>query len=272
MKKLFGTEASGCRIMPFVLLGGGAFLLFALLTLPARLALGWLAPAQTRLEGISGTLWHGRAENLQWQEARLGRLEWRLHPTALLGARLRADLTLNRADGFAQATVTAGRQGRLRVTDLTASLPLNALSAIPSMGGWNGTLDLKFADLRLERGWPIQAAGRLDAVALSGWVGGWVGGSMGGSAGRPLRLGSYRVDFAPAADSTRAAVPAGTLIDTGGPLQVTGSVQLRADRSYIIEGLVTPRPEASSEIVQALQFLGPADAQGRRPFSLEGSF
>lgn len=257
-------EAPGRRATRLVLLGFCAFVLFALLTLPARVALGWFAPTQARFEGVSGTLWHGRAENLQWQAVRLGRVEWRLHPAALLIARLRADLTLTRTDGFARATVAADRQGRLHFTDLTASLPLSALSATPLTGGWSGTLNFKFADLRLDRGWPIQAAGRLDAVALTG--------SMSGSAGRPVRLGSYQVEFTPAADSAPQTPPAGTLVDTGGPLQVAGSVRLQADRSYVIEGLVAPRPEASAEIIQALQFLGPTDAQGRRPFSLEGSF
>lgn len=257
-------EPSGRRAIPLVLLGIGAFVSFALLTLPARVALGWLAPTQARLEGVSGTLWRGRAENLQWQEVRLGRVEWQLHPAALLGARLRADLTLNRVDGFARATVATGRNGRLRFTDLTASLPLDALSATPLAGGWSGTLNFKFADLLLDRGWPIQAAGRLDAVAING--------PMGGPVGRPVNLGSYQIDFTLAEGSARETPLAGALIDTGGPLQVAGSVQLLADRSYVIEGLVALRPEASPDIVHALQFLGPADAQGRRPFSLAGSF
>jgi len=264
MKEASGKEALGRRAMPFVLLGIAAFILFALLTLPARVALGWLAPAQARIEGISGTLWRGRAEHLQWQELRLGRIEWRLHPAALLGAHLRADITLTRVDGFARATVATGGNGHLHFTDLTASLPLNALSATPLADGWSGTLNFKFADLRLDRGWPIQAAGRLDAVAING--------PMGGSAGRPVDAGSYQIDFTSAEGGTQKAPPTGTLIDTGGPLQVTGSVQFLDDRSYVIEGLVALRPEASPDIVQALRFLGPADAQGRRPFSLAGSF
>jgi len=264
MKEASGKEALGRRAMPFVLLGIATFVLFALLTLPARVALGWLAPAQARLEGVSGTLWRGRAEHLQWQEMRLGRIEWRLHPAALLGARLRADITLRRVDGFARATVATGGKGYLHFTDLTASLPLNALSVTPLAGGWTGTLNFKFADLRLDRGWPIQASGRLDAVAING--------SMGGPAGRPVNLGNYQIDFTPAEGARSETPPTGTLIDTGGPLQVTGSVQLLDDRSYVIEGLVAPRPEASPDIAQALQFFGPADAQGRRPFSVAGSF
>jgi hypothetical protein len=63
----------------------------------------------------------------------------------------------------------------------------------------------------------------------------------------------------------------GALDDLGGPLDVTGSLQLLADRSYVVEGLIAARADAPADISQMLQFLGPADQQGRRPFSLAGS-
>jgi hypothetical protein len=67
-------------------------------------------------------------------------------------------------------------------------------------------------------------------------------------------------------------VLAGALTDMGGLLQITGTLQLKADRSYLVEGLVATRPETPRDVADSLQFLGTPDAQGRRSFSLAGTF
>jgi len=90
-----------------------------------------------------------------------------------------------------------------------------------------------------------------------------------GPARQPVNRGSYKIAL-PAQKSPPGTLT-GDLSDIGGPLQVTGTLQLKPDRSYLIEGLIAPRPDAPSDVVNTLQFLGAADAQGRRPFSLAGT-
>ena len=64
----------------------------------------------------------------------------------------------------------------------------------------------------------------------------------------------------------------GKVKDLEGPMQVDGTLSLGADRSYVIEGLVAARPDASKAVTDTLRFLGNPDAQGRRPFSLAGTY
>jgi hypothetical protein len=40
----------------------------------------------------------------------------------------------------------------------------------------------------------------------------------------------------------------------------------------VVEGLVAPRADASKAVTDTLRFLGTPDAQGRRPFSLAGTY
>src|SRR5262245_49289954 len=94
------------RWWPLVALGIGAYVLFALITLPARIALQWLAPEDVAVAGVSGTLWKGGAQVVQIRDAQLGSVEWDLHVLALFTARMSADVKLKRSDGFAQTTVT----------------------------------------------------------------------------------------------------------------------------------------------------------------------
>jgi hypothetical protein len=83
-------------------------------------------------------------------------------------------------------------------------------------------------------------------------------------------IGSYSVAFDAA--SAQAGKLVGHLKDLEGPMQVAGTLTLAADRSYVIDGLVAPRAGASQAVTDTLRFLGAPDAQGRRPFSVAGTY
>jgi hypothetical protein len=55
-------------------------------------------------------------------------------------------------------------------------------------------------------------------------------------------------------------------------MQVAGTITIGADRSYVIDGLVATRPSAPPSMVNQLRYLGTPDVQGRRPFSLAGTY
>lgn len=246
------------RLWPLIALGVGAFVIFALVTLPAAVVLSWLTPAGINTGGVSGTIWNGRAQVLQVQGAHIGGVEWKLHVLPLFTAHLGADVKVTRIDGFATTQLSVSPGGTVRLKGLTGSLPLSALppNAIP--GGWTGTLNGKFTQLTLDDGWPTEVGGTLDVVDLHG------------PARNPSKAGSYRIVFDPAASN--AEVLKGAISDAGdGPLQVAGTVELRPDRSYKLDALIGTRPDAPRNLVQALEFLGPPDEQGRRQFSTEGT-
>ncbi|GFE83474.1 type II secretion protein N [Steroidobacter agaridevorans] len=246
------------RLWPLVALGVGAFLIFAVVTLPASIVVSWLASSGVYAGGVSGTIWNGRAQVLQVQGANIGSVEWKLHALPLLTAHANADVKVTRIDGFAQTKLSVGPTGTMNLTSLTASLPLSALPANAIPGGWAGTLNGRFEQLTLEKGWPTKVNGSLEVMDLNG------------PARNPSKAGSYRILFDPAAST--ADVLKGAISDAGdGPLQLNGTLQLKPDRSYALEALIAARPDAPRNLVQALEFLGPPDAQGRRQFNTEGT-
>jgi general secretion pathway protein N len=248
------------RIWPLVVLGVAAYIVFALVTLPASFMTSPLARFGINVAGVSGTAWNGRAQVLQVGAADFGSVTWKLHPLALFSARLGADVQLTRRDGFAKTGLLLSPSGRATFNQLTASLPFAALPPTLFPGGWNGTLNLKLAQLTIDQGWPVAAVGTIEALDLTG------------PARKPAKIGSYKVVL-PAPNRTPAKdVLAGALTDMGGLLQITGTLQLKADRSYLVEGLVATRPETPRDVADSLQFLGTPDAQGRRSFSLAGTF
>ena len=245
------------RIWPLAVLGVLAYVVFALFTLPASIVASRLAPYGIKAAGVSGTAWNGSAQVLQIGPTNVGELSWDLHVLPLFTLRAAADVKVRRSDGFAQGTVTAGRT-RIELENLTAALPIAALPPQAAPGGWTGTINAKFAALVLENGWPTNADGTIEVLELTG------------PARKPVNIGSYQVKF-PAGTATDGALT-GALNDVGGPVQINGTIQLKAaDRSYLLEGLVATKPDAPADFARTLEFLGPPDAQGRRQFSLSGT-
>jgi general secretion pathway protein N len=241
---------------PLLALGIGAFLILALVTLPASVVLSFVHPADVTLSGISGTIWKGRAQAVRSGTMHLGSVDWGLDILSLFTGKLGADVKVARTDGFAQGSVAAGAGG-ITLRRFSASLPVSALPPNVVRGGWTGTLNLKLDELVLADGWPAALNGTIEVTDLVG------------PANRPAALGSYKVAFPEAAAGADALT--GTLTDTGGPLAVNGTVQLNKNRSYLISGMIATRPNAPSDMTRTLEILGEPDAQGRRQFTIEGS-
>ncbi|HKQ16655.1 MAG TPA: type II secretion system protein N [Steroidobacteraceae bacterium] len=241
---------------PLLALGVGAFLILALVTLPASVVLSFVHPANVTLSGISGTIWNGRAQAVRSGTMHLGSVDWGLNVLSLFTGKLGADVKVARTDGFAQGSVAAGAGG-ITLRKFNASLPIGALPPNIVRGGWTGTLNLKLAELALDNAWPVTLSGTIEVADLVG------------PANRPAALGGYKVVFPEGA--AKSDTLTGTLTDTGGPLAVNGTVQLKKDRSYLVSGLIATRPNAPSDMARTLEILGEPDAQGRRQFSIEGT-
>ena len=245
------------KLWPLLTLGIGAFLIFALVTLPASVVLSFVHPANVTIDGVSGTIWQGRAQAVRSGTTHVGSVDWALNLLALFTGKLGADVKITRTDGFAQGEIAAGAGGRLTLRKFNASLPVSALPPNIVRGGWTGTLNMQLAELALENAWPVTLNGTIVVADLVG------------PASRPAALGGYKVIFPEGA--AKGDTLSGTLTDTGGPLAVNGTVQLNKNRSYLVSGMIATRPDAPSEMAKTLEILGEPDAQGRRQFSIEGS-
>lgn len=252
------TQAVGrFRKLPLILAGVAAFAITLLVALPARLITP-LLPATVSVGMLDGSLWHGHTDSLAVNGRHLGAVRWRLLPLHLLRARLGVDFELTRADGQARGRLAIGLGDRVELQNLSATLPLDTLAGSVAPAAWSGTVDANLARLALRPGTVPEIEGTLEVRDLR--------------APPPdgATIGNYRVTFD--ASSPQDAQLVGKLQDLEGPMQVTGAVTLTADRSYVVEGMVAPRPGAPDAVTNTLRFLGAPDSQGRRPFSLAGTY
>jgi general secretion pathway protein N len=244
------------RRSTLLLCGGLAFLIALLATLPASLIAGRVGP-RLALSGAYGSIWSGGADQVSLDGAPLGALEWTAHPLALLRARLSYHLVLTHPAGHLTGDVAVGPGGTIDASAVEFSLPINALTAIQRPDSWQGEVSGRVDRALIENGWPSALAANLTLTALR-------------PPGAAFELGSYALELDPAASKPDTIV--GRIKDVSAPLTVRAQLEVKRDRSYVIEGEVTPKPGTPATISNQLVFLGPADQLGRHSFSVSGTF
>ena len=249
-------------------LGVLALLAFALATLPAGLVAGPLRKAGIEAGAFGGSLWSGRAAALAWRGAAIGDAEWKIAPLRLLAGRVAGHAKLTRVDGSLETDFDlsfSGRNVKLQATRFT--LPLAALNALP-LGmpkGWQGQATGEFEAIDLQQGWPAQIKGTLD---LDGLV---------APPPRNAPVGSFHAVFPAAQPKPSLSVAqdpsnlTAQVKDKDGPFSVDAQLTLSRARNFAFEGSLAPRGPVPPAMERSLQLLGPADAAGRRQFSVGGT-
>jgi general secretion pathway protein N len=242
-------------------LGAGAYLAFALSTLPAATAYRLFAPAALRLSGVDGTLWSGSATLGSAGGLPMRDIVWRVDALPLLTGRVAGRVQARLADGFVESDIRASFGGVV-LDDLRGSTSMPALAPWVPLQGADGLVSVAMTRLRLENGWPTEAVGEARIAELR------VPPLMAsGNASELIPLGNYQIAFGDAPSGISARIR-----DTGGPLDVDGMLTLTPDRRYALEGRTAARPDAPRELVQGLDLMtGEPDAEGKRAFSLTGS-
>ncbi|MDH5784554.1 MAG: type II secretion system protein N [Chromatiales bacterium] len=243
----------------YLVLGIVAWLLFLLWRLPAAVVYEMVlpdTPMPVQLTAVRGTLWEGRAQLQQGQNA-LANLSWDLSAAWLLAGRVAATLKVNPAEGYIDADVVVPVSGgEIAITDLRGMLPMAAvqqhIKAIPLP--LEGELTLKLDELLISaEGRPIAAEGRV------------VWHKAGLQMGESLALGDLQLTL-----TTVEKGIEGTIRDSGGPLQINATLHLDENASYQLQGTITPSGSTPESLRSMLSMLGQPDSQGGYPLNLSG--
>ncbi len=238
------------RLLPALLLG--LLLLCVLIaTAPASLLALLLPREQVLLQGLSGTVWHGRASRAMIASnagyVHLGRLEWQLKPLSLFllspAAQIDTDWGAQRLSAEVQRS--AGGDIRLRDADAQVSAALLGNFLPVRLGG---DFSLQAEELRLRDGLPQRISGRLV------WQGaGW-------ESPRGMRpLGTYAVDVSTPEDGKIL----GEVLTLSGEVSAEGEVRWEQGR-YGVDILLRGAGLDDPQLRQALQLMAAPEGEGFR--------
>ncbi len=233
---------------------GSITLLVGLLVFfPARVAYQWFAPDTISVAGINGSIWSGQARAASVRGIYVRDLRWRFRPFSLFTGKLAYVVEASPASGFVDALVGVGLSGQITLTDVKASLPLQALQRAVEVPGLRGKVNLQFERIVLDGDLPVAADGVLEVADLT----------------VPLvyrsSIGGYRAEF-----FTQEAGVMASIEDTDGVIDLAGSLQLSSDRSYRFIAQLAAKSNTPESVRQQMQFLGSANERGQHELRLEG--
>lgn len=237
-----------------IAIGVVTFLVGTILLFPARAAYLWFVPEQIRINGISGSLWSGKASAGMVEGVYFTNLDWSFKPLSLLFGELAFDTSVNAAGGQISLRAGVGLSGKVSMSDIVASLSLAAIHPALRANRIDGMINIQMQSLVLKNGWPAEAEGSIGI------------GNLVAAAAGPDPLGNFRVEI-----TTGDSGIVGLVEDAGAVLDISGTLTLSDDRSYSLIGNVAPNNQTPVALGQNLRFLGTPDANGQRQFRFEGS-
>jgi hypothetical protein len=240
-----------------ILLAASAVLVY--LRMPATLAvyaLQWRIDPLT-LDDVHGDAWNGESRNTHWGEHALGHLVWNADPLSVPAGSIRTDLRFDLPKNQRMQAHVERRFDTMEVTALRADLVGGALRKFFARARLLpiGSIHLEVAHARFDDGVPVAVQGRA-------W---WRQATLVGPRTRlPYYLGDLLVDFY----VDRPGIVLGTIRDSGGSMQVSGTV--KADLiGYRIELHIAPR---DPQLAQGLTRLGQAQPDGGRLLILQDAW
>ena len=236
-----------------VTVGLVTFIFGLLIFFPARVAYRWFTPAAISVAGISGSIWNGQARQARASGIYMRDLSWRFRPSSLLTGKLGYAIEASPESGFIDARVALGATGTIILTDVKASLSLQALQQTIAVPGLRGKVNVEFERLQLDDGLPVAADGVVEIAELVA------------PAVHRSSIGGYRAEFFTQESGVMASVE-----DTDGLVDLAGSLQISADRSYQFIAQLAPKNNTPDSVRQQMRFLGSANERGQHELRLEG--
>lgn len=224
----------------------GGYLLFLVILVPAASIVSWLnLPPQTiSLSGVSGSLWSGTIDNAVINQHKLQSTEWSLKPFSLFTARLAADLKSH----YESIPVSSGvnyslLSHSLSLTNLHSTIPAETLQQtlnIP-LGQLAGTIQVTLPDVEL-------ISGKLPLV--NGSIV-WNNAKL--TLADTISFGQIQLALA----SNAAGDLSAQLSNQQGELNIQGDINILANQRYSLNIKLTPRANASAELLSILSLIAP---------------
>jgi hypothetical protein len=220
-----------------------------------------MAPDQVRGFGIGGSLWNGEAQLIDINGFKIQQARWRVNPLRLVLGSVTGNATARWGGGFIEAQYSLGLSGAVSIRELQASFSLNQLQSWLNVPGISGETSIRIEKLDWHEGWLRQVVGRGEVRNLSTNM-------------IPLEpgqtLGSYELLFDQATISDTAPLT-GALRDTGGPLELAGTLTLKPPAAYELAARIKARPGAPGILTEGITFLPPGPG-GTRQLIFADSF
>ena len=225
----------------------------AVVTFPARVALHYLALPGIEVNGIGGSVWNGSIKEASVGGMYLRSVKWELRPTSLLTLAPSFQVSAIPGSGFLDAQVSIAMSGDVLISDLKAALPLTLFADTAGIRGLQGDANLAFSRIELRDGFftVLDGSAQISNLLIPPVA--------------QVSLGNYKAEF-----FTQNNGIVASLEDTDAVLDLAGSLQIKADRSFEFLAQVIATSKTPDAIRQRLSFLPAPNSRGQQEIRLAG--
>ena len=243
------------RVFRLILLGLIAFVVSILFLFPAAPVVERVKPLiqPVVLENVGGKVLNGTVARVSYDDGvfplELNNVTWRLAPQKLLSLMAGVDFTFEAYGGEGQGEFANSYNGDMEVTDVIFTGPAKGLEALLPLpiAEFTGDLDINVESVEIRNQLLSSMRGSFvwnDAVLES-----------------PIKasFGKINLDIKPTDEQTHR----GFIEAAGGELDIKGTIDLKLNGDFRADVLVTPKSDASPELLNALRGIARADNSGR---------
>lgn len=238
------------RWLRFAVVGVAAFLIGLVVYLPASLVGHWATDGTpVQLQGVSGTLLDGQAAYVSLPDGALDNLQWHLAPAALLIGELSASLRTDTDLGHLSGNVRRSLFGGNTIRDIhgEATIGWAADLAGYTFVPLSGRIGLDLSRISFDDQLKVSALNGQVQLTNSRWE----------LLNPPLTLGRFQANVAHTDNGLAAEI-----VDSHGPLALTGQVRLIGQRRYDLNVRLRARAGADERLKKILAQLGRQDSEG----------
>jgi general secretion pathway protein N len=243
----------------YIFTAAGTYLLFLLATIPAQFITGIINEnAPVEMQGISGTLWNGRAYLITADNAiTLNNTEWSFNVWKLLIGQLAVDMSTRYAGKDIETELGTSFLGRYFVSDLSASLTASDLAQLANipLAQLSGLITLHIEHAQWQPGELPLATGEIK----------WRDATV--TFADTASLGDVSVILGESEQQQLIA----SISNQGGDIAVEGTIELIPETDYSLDITLTPTASANNNIKQSLGMFAKRQANGEYQLKKSGS-
>lgn len=225
---------------------------------PASLLVEPLARQHVFLEGVSGSIWHGRAQSLSaranGEVISWGRVQWQLSPLSLVRLAPSVKFSTELGSQWLQARVQVSHLDSIQLTDVQGRIPAGLVRLFAPLSV-DGAFEFNFPSLLWSQG-----AGVLALEGALRWIDGvWI------TQVDRVRLGTYQLTL-----QSQGEEIVGTVSTEQGAVKAAGEMRAK-EQNYTVDLLVEPSGPAEQRLRQNLSLIAQPEGRGLR-IKLSGQY
>ena len=234
-----------------------AYFILLIATIPARPFTELLNDnSPVTIQGVSGTLWDGRAYAISINDIQLKQTRWCFKPWGLFTGKIAIDINTQMFDNDISAELGSSFFGRYFINNLSAKITAQQVSTLANIpfAQLDGLISIDIKNAQWKQGEAPLATGEIN----------WTGAAI--TVADTASLGDVTITLSESEQQLNAEIK-----NQGGDIKISGTAELSSETDYSVDVNLLPTARAKNNIKQSLALFAQKQPDGGYVLKKSGS-